>query len=364
MALDTARHLQSWTIRKDKVLEKLRQVAPNWRNSLRSNHIKYHFWRRRPQKPITRSAIAPVEAADKVTASSLPPSRVKDPMCSKSDSPTLDGASWADARNPGDLDRERIDHRCSPRVTKPQAQAETQSCPHSTSSATHNRNESNAPVSATMLDQSPSPRTSDQLSHGAELPQPACVDEETTSGVRDRWSEMHLEHYQAPPGQQVVRIKPISFVNPDPRISQQEIRPVSLTTTSEGSDDEPPQFIVHMAVHKPGVTKPEHTTPRRGLLDTGSNVNVVSAKVVDELNMTPWCERSQINTLGIPVTTTGVVTVRWHVDGRPEKLYYTQFWVIPPDIECAFDFLIGSSWIRHTKALIPNREFFFLRHTQ
>jgi hypothetical protein len=176
---------------------------------------------------------------------------------------------------------------------------------------------------------------------------------------------MPFEPYHAPPGQQVVRIKPISFVNPDPHSGEQEIRPVTPMTTSEGSDDEPVQYVVPMAIHKPGVPEPEHITPRRGLLDTGSRVNVVSQKLVAELNMEPWYEKSQILTLGDgQVATIGVVVMRWHVDGRPGKIYNTQFLVIPEGIECAFDFLIGSGWIRRTKALIPNREVFFLRHTE
>jgi hypothetical protein len=391
MAPNTARHLQSrttsgvahdtilnngspgsqrprWQRRKDKTLRKLRQIVSSVRNSLRSNHIRPRFWRQRPQKPIGGSIIGQVEAAgsaDKMAAPSLPPPCVNDPICSTSISSTPDNASSADARNSGDVHRDHRDHISTPPITKPQAQVKPQSCPHSPSSAAHGRNKSNHPVPSPMQDQSSLAMISDQVSHGATQPQSAHVDRETMSSVKDHLSEMPWEPYLAPPGQQVVRIKSISSVNPDPRISQQGTRPVSLTTTSEGSDDEPLQYIVPMAIHKPGVAEPEHTTPRRGLLDTGSGVNVVSQKVVDELNMMPWYENSQLLTLGdVPFRTIGVVIMRWHVDGRPEKTYNTKFLVIPRDIECAFDFLIGLEWIRRTKALIPNHAVFFLRHTQ
>jgi hypothetical protein len=391
MAPDTARHFQSRTTsdvasgiilnkslpgsqgpygqgRRGKILEKLRQVVPRVPNSLRWSHIRLHFWRHGPQQPTSRRAVAQVDAtrsSNEVAAPALPPSCVNDPICSISNSPLPHNASSADARSSGGLQRENGDRISGPPAAELQDQSEIQTYRSSTSSAANDRNESDSPTSATVLDQFLSPTISDHMSHGALQSQPTPAGGVMTSSVRDSWSEMPLEPYHAPPGQRVVRIKPISFVNPDPRTSEQEIRPVSLMTTSEGSDDEPVQYIVSMAIHKPGVTEPEHITPRRGLLDTGSRVNVVSEKVVAELNMTPWYAKNQILTLGDgPVATIGVVVMRWHVDGRPEKTYYTQFSVLPREIECAFDFLIGSGWIRRTKALIPNREVFFLQHTE
>jgi predicted aspartyl protease len=342
-------------------MEKLRRIVPSVRNSLELRHISLRFWRRRPQRPQQSTTTSTIARADttgtshKDIVSSLATSCVIEPASSSSNSRIPDNPPSGSARTTGDLQHQYGDLISSPLA----AELPTQSRPHSICSEAYDRNENNSLVSAALLDQSPSLTIGDQALQGAAKQQAAAVDGGMTHGVKNSWLEMPLEPDHAPAGQQLVRIQPIPFVNPN---REQDIRPVNPTATSEGSDDEPQQYIISMAIHKPDVVGPGHVTPRRGLLDTGSDVNLVSGNIVAELNMQRYYEPSKVLTLGDKlVTTTYIVIIKWHVDGKPEKPYTTEFLVIPEEIPCAFDFLIGSGWINHTKALIRNHKVFFLR---
>jgi hypothetical protein len=348
-------------------MEKLRRIAPSVRNSLELRHISLRFWRRRPQQPTTTTTITTTSTIARVDTTgishkdigpSLPTSCVIEPASSRSNAQIPDNPPSGPARTTEDLENQYGDLISGP----PTAEPPIQSRPHSICSGTYDRNENNSLVSAPLPDQPPLLTISDQVSQGAAKQQAAAVDGGTTHDVKDSWSEMPFEPDHAPEGQQLVRIQPIPFVNPN---REQDIRPVSPTATSEGSDDEPQQYIISMAIHKPNVAGPGHVTPRRGLLDTGSHVNLVSGKIVAELNMHQYYEPSEVVALGDNmVTTTYMVIIKWHVDGKPEKPYTTEFLVIPEEIPCTFDFLIGSDWINRTKALIRNHKVFFLQHTK
>jgi hypothetical protein len=105
---------------------------------------------------------------------------------------------------------------------------------------------------------------------------------------------------------------------------------------------------------------PMHTA-RRGLLDTGADINLVAEEALDgtgyENQIQP--DKFLIQSFGkmeLPVDLAGFVKISWHVNGKPQAVYTENFWVVPRDIECEFDFLLGRKWIEETDALQRNNK--------
>ena len=128
------------------------------------------------------------------------------------------------------------------------------------------------------------------------------------------------------------------------------------------------RVLVEMAARTPQSIfrrLPMHTA-RRGLLDTGADINLVAEEALDgtgyENQIQP--DKFHIQSFGkmeLPVTLAGIVRISWHVNGKPQAVYTEYFWVVPRDIECEFDFLLGRKWIEETNALQRNDKVIVIR---
>jgi hypothetical protein len=111
-----------------------------------------------------------------------------------------------------------------------------------------------------------------------------------------------------------------------------------------------------------GVNGDENTTPRMGVIDTQSDVSLVSQSILTELGYDYYPrdvgEIFGINQSFFPI---GTVPLLWHVFGLPKEIYNTEFYIISEDMEPAFDFILGKQWIAETGALSRNpRGFTYL----
>jgi hypothetical protein len=52
----------------------------------------------------------------------------------------------------------------------------------------------------------------------------------------------------------------------------------------------------------------------------------------------------------------GEITLKWHIEGRPDRVFNTDFLVIAKNVPISFDFLLGRYCIAETKALLRNPE--------
>ena len=105
---------------------------------------------------------------------------------------------------------------------------------------------------------------------------------------------------------------------------------------------------------------PVHTA-RRGLLDTGVDINLVAEGALDGTGYENQIQPDKIliqsfGKMELPVTLAGFARIPWHVNGKPQAVYTEYFWVVPRDIECEFDFLLGREWIEETSALQRNKK--------
>ena|SRR5437764_10784921 len=123
-------------------------------------------------------------------------------------------------------------------------------------------------------------------------------------------------------------------------------------------------WIIPMSIHRLDYVGGDYTVPRYGRLDPGSSVNLVSERILEELNYAYYRNAGiPIYMLGSELQTVGDIILKWHVDGKPDQVYVTDFKVIAKDIRLTFDFLIGRGWCKETKALIKNPEVFCLEVT-
>jgi hypothetical protein len=100
--------------------------------------------------------------------------------------------------------------------------------------------------------------------------------------------------------------------------------------------------------------QPDLTEPRRCLLDTGSDVNLVSQRTLRMLSLSMTeCEDSVIS-LGAQILLIGSTKLSWHVDCQEQKTYHTNFLVVADDIRPRFDFILGKDWIKENEALLHN----------
>jgi len=119
-------------------------------------------------------------------------------------------------------------------------------------------------------------------------------------------------------------------------------------------------WIMFMSILKLGHDK-DYTVPRYGRLDTGSEVNLVAERILEELGY-EYYHNTDMNicTLGGKnIQPVGDITLKWHIEGRPDRMFSTDFLVIAKDIPVSFDFLLGRYCIGETKALLRNREVLF-----
>jgi hypothetical protein len=115
-------------------------------------------------------------------------------------------------------------------------------------------------------------------------------------------------------------------------------------------------WIIHMSIHRLNYRGEDYTVPRYGRLDPGSEVNLVSERILDELNYPYYHNEGTLYMVGNELRTVGDMTLKWHVASKPDRVYTTDFMVIARDVPVTFDFLLGRGWCKETRALIRNPE--------
>lgn len=134
----------------------------------------------------------------------------------------------------------------------------------------------------------------------------------------------------------------------------------SLGRKRSGEIDED-YWIIPMSIHRLNYRGEDYTVPRYGLLDSGSDVNLVSERILDELKYPYYHNAGALCMLGKnELRTVGDITLKWHVARKPDQVYTTNFTVIAKDVQLGFDFLLGRGWCKETKALIKNPKVLYL----
>jgi hypothetical protein len=125
-------------------------------------------------------------------------------------------------------------------------------------------------------------------------------------------------------------------------------------------------WIIPMSIHKLGYEGRDYTVPRYGRLDPGSQVNLVSERILEELDYAYYHNRDMsIFALGgSELQPVGDIWLKWHVDGKPDLIHTTKFAVIGKDVPVSFDFLLGRGWCAETRALKKNPEVLCVDVTQ
>jgi hypothetical protein len=121
-------------------------------------------------------------------------------------------------------------------------------------------------------------------------------------------------------------------------------------------------WILPMSIHKLGYEGKDYTVPRYGRLDPGSQVNLVSERILEELGYDYYHNRNMSIFMlgGIRLQPVGDITLKWHMEGKPNRVQTTNFAVIAKDVPVSFDFLLGRGWCAETKALVKNQEVLLL----
>jgi hypothetical protein len=123
----------------------------------------------------------------------------------------------------------------------------------------------------------------------------------------------------------------------------------------QGSEAEP--WVRTMHVHPP-TNPPDLTELCRCLLDTGSDFNLVSERLLGELGLPLTHSEHERPILmglgGARILPIGSVVLTWHMDCKKLINYSDIFWVISDDTPALFDVLIGKNWIKKYKALLRN----------
>ena len=124
-------------------------------------------------------------------------------------------------------------------------------------------------------------------------------------------------------------------------------------------------WIVPMSIHKLGYEGKDYTVPRYGRLDPGSQVNLVSERILEELGYGYYHNRNMSIFMlgGEELQPVGDITLKWHREGKPDRVHITNFTVIAKDVPVSFDFLLGRGWCAETRALVKNQEVLLLDMT-
>lgn len=114
------------------------------------------------------------------------------------------------------------------------------------------------------------------------------------------------------------------------------------TSEDVGSVDPKFKTLFKMVIH----ASPNNISTRISKLDTGSDVNVISQDVVEELGMTmnPY-SGPPVSPIGKSIMPIGTVSLEWHVM-KFKKTYKTDFLVFQADLTQGFDVLLGESEIK------------------
>ncbi|KAL2436515.1 hypothetical protein ABEF95_011512 [Exophiala dermatitidis] len=94
------------------------------------------------------------------------------------------------------------------------------------------------------------------------------------------------------------------------------------------------------------------TTPRRVLLDTGAEFNLISHGAFAELHLTEHLNNDFVRSIGGTTKLEGTVSLDWHFPSlvpslnHPLILHRAPFHILPPDADAMFDCIIGRQWIQ------------------
>ncbi|KAL8811412.1 MAG: hypothetical protein Q9200_001815 [Gallowayella weberi] len=128
-----------------------------------------------------------------------------------------------------------------------------------------------------------------------------------------------------------------------------------LLLEDESEPSVPRSFII--ALHLPDEQPEKQGTAHRvACLDTGSDFNVISQEVVDELGLQiqPYTGVLAKPVGGVSFLPVGEITLSWHVWGF-HKTYTTKFVVFSKDYSKDFDVLLGRFTINEVGFFVKNR---------
>ncbi|KIX99818.1 uncharacterized protein Z520_04454 [Fonsecaea multimorphosa CBS 102226] len=116
-------------------------------------------------------------------------------------------------------------------------------------------------------------------------------------------------------------------------------------------------FVVLMFIHlepkknaKSGHRQ-STTTPRRVLLDTGADFNLISDEAHTELDLKKQPYSGRVHSIGGYTDLSSTVVLQWHFRSytsgadQTSPSYRAPFYVLPPESEAKFDCILGRPWI-------------------
>ncbi|EXJ87957.1 hypothetical protein A1O1_04884, partial [Capronia coronata CBS 617.96] len=125
----------------------------------------------------------------------------------------------------------------------------------------------------------------------------------------------------------------------------------------DGGRRTPNAFVALMFIHlnpseifEPGDPQPT-ITPRRVLLDTGADFNLISHGAVTELSLTKQPYEGRVHSIGGSATFNGTLPLQWHFRSPLSTsscsllLHRAPFNVLAAGEEAMFDCIIGRQWI-------------------
>lgn len=149
-------------------------------------------------------------------------------------------------------------------------------------------------------------------------------------------------------------------------------RQTTLVLLREPAEVDP--WIVDMHIHICVDGENRTTTLARGLLDTQSDVSLISRKQVAALGLehvvTPInvMDPIRVFTLGKGITSSitpkGSLPIRWHINKHEGLIYSEEFLVLPDALQPHFDFLISKHFIAQHKFLLRNPAVLYLRRAR
>ncbi|OAP59412.1 hypothetical protein AYL99_06710 [Fonsecaea erecta] len=116
-------------------------------------------------------------------------------------------------------------------------------------------------------------------------------------------------------------------------------------------------FVVLMFIHlepknaRSSGHRQSTTTPRRVLLDTGADFNLISDEAHTELNLNKQPYNGRVHSIGGYTELSSTVILQWHFrsygsgTGQSSPSYRAPFYVLPPESEAKFDCILGRPWI-------------------
>ncbi len=104
------------------------------------------------------------------------------------------------------------------------------------------------------------------------------------------------------------------------------------------------------------VTIVPSTTPRRVLLDTGADFNLISHGAHLELGLSKQPSRERVHSIGGFTELSSTVVVQWHfrtqctTTRHPPLTHRGIFFILPPESNAKFDCILGRPWIEENWA--------------